>query len=212
MSDIANIEYRTGDDSVINASLSLLPWQFNNKENIVKLMTVVAVMKQKIDDVVIDLAKYRLIDTAYGIQLDNVGYELGVYRQGSSDDEFRTVLKIRAFRRTSQGTRPDIVSLLARIVGTSQEDIDVYVGNNKTVDVSFIDSCGSLIGTTEELNKMFPVITNHRILAKASNITLGFTSVFNETDIHSGTGPFSSVFDTNTVDKGRLASLVSSSE
>ena len=82
-------------------------------------MYVISEMKQRLHDVIVDVAKFRLIETAYGQQLDNIGEELGVPRAGSTDEEYRILLRIRAYKRKSQGTRPDVIDLISRFTGTS---------------------------------------------------------------------------------------------
>jgi hypothetical protein len=212
MTDVAHIEYRVDDNSVFENSIDLLPYQFQNRENIEKLSSVIATMKQRIDDVVVDLAKYRLIDTAYGRQLDNIGSELGVDRQGVTDDEYRVLLKIRSFRRHSQGTRSEIVDLIPRFTGSSKSDVDIYVGGAKTVDIAFNDGCSAVVSTNDEITKILPILTNYRFISKVGDSPFGFVSVFNESEDLSFEG-FGSVFDSVlTTEGGRLGSLVSASK
>lgn len=209
MENVDHIEYRTGENSVYNNSLALLPYQFQGSENIIKLMYVVSEMKQRLDDIVVDFAKLRLINSAFGFQLDNIGEELGVDRLGSTDDDYRIILKIRAFRRTSQGTRPQIVDLLSRFTGTLETDVDVYVGKNKTTDVYFNEGCSNIQSISSEILKILPILTNYRLVSKVGEHPFGFVSVFNETEETNFLG-FGSVFD-EPVHGGTGSSLISAS-
>jgi hypothetical protein len=207
--NVSHIEYRTGDNSVLNSSISLLPWQFRNSENIIKLLSIIAEMKQRLDDVVVDVAKLRLVTTAYGQQLDNIGAELGVERKGASDEDYRIVLQIRMLRRKSQGTRPNIVEMMARFTGASQEEIDIYVGKEKTTDVYFNDACSSASDTIDELSKMLPILTSYRLVTKTGTKILGFCSVSDSPAQVPALGftGFGSVADVNQ-EGGSVGSLV----
>lgn len=209
MANVDHIEYRTGENSVYNNALALLPYQFQGSENIIKLIYVIAEMTQRLDDVVVDFAKLRLINSAFGFQLDNIGKELGVDRLGATDDDYRVILKIRAFRRTSQGTRPQIVDLLSRFTGTLETDVDVYVGSNKTTDVYFNEGCSNIQTISSEILKILPILTNYRLVSKVGEHPFGFISVFNESETTPFLG-FGSVFD-EPVYGGTGSSLISAS-
>lgn len=209
MENVDHIEYRTGENSVYNNSLALLPYQFQGSENIIKLIYVISEMTQRLDDVVVDFAKLRLINSAFGFQLDNIGKELGVDRLGATDDDYRVILKIRAFRRTSQGTRPQIVDLLSRFTGTLETDVDVYVGLGKTTDIYFNEGCSNIQSMSSEILKILPILTNYRLVSKVGEHPFGFISVFNETEETNFLG-FGSVFD-DPVYGGKGSSLISAS-
>lgn len=210
MENVDHIEYRTGENSVYNNSLALLPYQFQSSENIIKLIYVIAEMTQRLDDVVVDFAKLRLINSAFGFQLDNIGKELGVDCLGATDDDYRVILKIRAFRRTSQGTRPQIVDILSRFTGTLETDVDVYVGSGKTTDIYFNEGCSNIQFMSSEILKILPILTNYRLVSKVGEHPFGFISVFNETEETNFLG-FGSVFD-DPVYGGKGSSLISASE
>jgi hypothetical protein len=209
MENVDHIEYRTGENSVYNNSLALLPYQFQGSENIIKLIYVISEMTQRLDDVVVDFAKLRLINSAFGFQLDNIGKEVGVDRLGATDDDYRVILKIRAFRRTSQGTRPQIVDLLSRFTGTLETDVDVYVGSGKTTDIYFNEGCSNIQSMSSEILKILPILTNYRLVSKVGEHPFGFISVFNETEETNFLG-FSSVFD-DPAYGGTGGSLISAS-
>ena len=175
--NVSHIEYRTGDNSVLNSSISLLPWQFRNSENILKFISIIAEIKQRLDDVIIDVAKQRLISTAYGRQLDNIGAELGVERQGTSDEDYRIVLQIRMLRRKSQGTRPNVVDIISRFTGTEPENVDIYSGKNKSINIAFNEGCADVNNTIDEMIKILPILSNYRIATKVGTKPFGFCSV-----------------------------------
>lgn len=210
--NVSHIEYRTGDNSVINSAVSLLPWQFRNSENIIKLISIISEMKQKLDDVVVDVAKQRLIATAYGQQLDNIGLELGVERKGSSDEGYRVVLQIRMLRRKSQGTRPNVVDIISRFTGTEPENIDIYSGKNKSISIVFNEGCADINNTIDEMIKILPILSNFRIATKVGTTPFGFCSTGDTPAqiVALGFGGFGSTAD-DPITGGTMCSLVAAS-
>lgn len=209
---VSHIEYRTGDNSVLNSAVSLLPWQFRNSENIIKLISIISEMKQRLDDVVVDVAKSRLIATAYGVQLDHIGAELGVARQGASDEDYRIVLQIRILRRKNQGTRPNVVDLISRFTGTNPDEVNIYVGKTKTTDIYFNEGCANTSTTTEELSKILPILSSYRMAVKVGATPFGFCSVDDtQSEIDAlDFGGFGSTADF-PIDGGTMSSLIAAS-
>lgn len=207
--DVDHIQYR---ESVVNDSFDLLLQQFKGSPNIVKLLTVTAQMKQILDDAVVGVGKLRLINTATGDYLDNIGEELGVARNGASDEDYRIVLKIRSYRTQTSGTRYQIIDLLSRFTGTDEDSINTYVGKNKTFDVFFYNGCLDADYAIDELLKIFPILTSYRLGSK-SGLPLGFKSYYDEEDPKQF-GGFGSIFDNDTGGEsiGHMASLLTQIE
>lgn len=201
--DVDHVQYR---ESVVNESYDLLLEQFKGSANIVKLVQVIASMKQVIDDAVIGVGKLRTINTATGVYLDNIGEELGVPRNGADDEDYRIVLKIRSYRTQTSGTRDQIIDLLARFTGTGEDTINTYVGRNKTFDVFFYNGCLDTDYAIDELLKIFPILSSYRLGSK-SGTPLGFMSVEDTSNPPQFKG-FGSVFDNNMADSqvGHMAS------
>lgn len=189
----------------------LLIEEFKSKENIVKLTYLISQEKSKIDQAMIYVAKFRLISTATGIYLDEIGEELGLPRDGLSDEEYRVILKIRAYRVASSGTRGDIIDVFSRFTGTDKDTISTYIGYYKTFDVFFYNQCLKSDYAIAELLKIFPIISSYRLGAK-SGTPLGFTSYFSTTPPH-GIAGFGSIFNTAGGDNvGHMASLITQIE
>lgn len=202
--DVDHIQYR---ESVVNDSYDLMLEQFKASPNIIKVLQVIAQMKQRIDNAVVGTAKLRTINTATGAYLDRIGEELGVPRNGADDDDYRVVLKIRAYRTQTAGTRPQIIDLLSRFTGTDEKSINTYVGRNKTFDVFFFNGCLDTDYAIDELLKIFPIISSYRLGSK-SGVPFGWKSVFDETDPIQFKG-FGSIFEPNPIadsEAGHLAS------
>lgn len=93
----------------------------------------------------------RTIDSAVGVQLDQIGYLVGEYRQGRSDEDFRLGIKLRIAINNSSGTVEDIISVLQLLFSSETEIIvnrvasarlSVYVGvEAPTLDIrSFLQN------------------------------------------------------------------------
>ena len=194
--------------STINEDVKdLLIEDFKSSENIVKLLYIISSEKQKIDQAMIYLAKHRLISTATGAYLDEIGEELGVDRNGSDDEEYRTILKIRAYRVASSGTRGDIIDIFARFTGTDKDTINTYVGLRKTFDVFFYNLCLESDEAIAELLNVFPILSSYRLGAKAGSC-FGFTSYYATTTPH-GIGGLGSLYVESSGDEtGRMTMLI----
>lgn len=207
--DVDHIQYR---ESVVNDSFDLLLQQFKGSPNIVKLLTIVAQMKQIVDDSIIGVGKLRLINTATGVYLDNIGEELGVPRNGADDEDYRIVLKIRSYRTQTAGTRPQIIDLLSRFTGTDEDTINTYVGYEKSFDVFFYNGCLDADYAIDELLKIFPILSSYRLGSK-SGLPLGFKSIY-DTEDPKQFGGFGSIFDNDVGGDniGHMASLLTQIE
>lgn len=192
---------------------NLLIEDFKSSENIVKLTYIISSHKEILDTAIIYLAKARLISTASGAYLDEIGEKLGVDRLNSSDEQYRAILQLRAYRVASEGTRPDIISLFSRFSGLSETDVDTYVGRSKSFDVAFYEECLNTTTALDEIVKIFPVLSSYRLIAKAGK-TFKFSSIYEASDYSSdGFNGFGSIFDISDDDYGatyggRLGSLI----
>lgn len=202
---VDHIQYR---ESVVNESYDLLLEQFKSSPNIIALLTIIASMKQILDDAVIGVGKLRTINTASGVYLDNIGEELGVPRNGADDEDYRIVLKIRAYRTQTAGTRPQIIDLLSRFTGTDENSINTYVGFKKSFDVFFYNGCLDTEYAITELLKIFPILSSYRLGSKSGK-PLGFQSYYDLTPPPQF-GGFGSIFDNDvgTEGVGHMASLL----
>lgn len=200
-----SVDHVQYSDTYVMDTYNLLLEQFKSSPNIIKLLQVIATKKKEIDDQVIFLGKHRLIDTATGIALDNIGEELGVPRSGATDDDYRVILKIRSYRTKTSGTLPEIVDLLSRFTGLPTDSINIYLGIQKSFDIAFYEGCLDAETSKEELIKIFPILSSYRLLLKSGS-PLGFISVHDNSHPESFLG-FASVFDTSLTG-GHLPSLL----
>ncbi len=206
-----SVDHVTAWDNINEDVKNLLIEDFKSSENIVKLLYVISSEKQKIDQAMIYLAKHRLISTATGEYLDIIGEEMGIERNGSDDEEYRTILKIRAYRVASSGTRGDIIDIFARFTGTERSTINTYVGLNKTFDVFFYNLCLQSDQAIAQLLNVFPILSSYRLGAKSGS-AFGFSSYYATKPPH-GIGGLGSLYMESTGDEtGRMCMLIAQIE
>ena len=90
-------------DSFVSEVINYLP-DYLRKDNLVKFMTVFLDRLEALDNSFIQLAEYRLLVNAQGVVLDDIGTQMGLYRNGQSDDDFRTIILIRQAAAGKGGT------------------------------------------------------------------------------------------------------------
>lgn len=93
-----------------------------------------------------EVAKAREIAYAHGLELDDIGDELSLPRDGFDDETYRFLLMSRKLSRNSQGTMNDLLRIAARLVGCDISDITMkpdrkyndageLIGKPNTVDI-----------------------------------------------------------------------------
>lgn len=99
--------------------LARLLFEYKDKPNITKIITVLAARYQGMEDVLWQLATLRYIDTAEGVQLDIIGKILKQERGDSADDaEYRLRLRARMRANQSSGVPEDILSVFQALLGS----------------------------------------------------------------------------------------------
>lgn len=73
-----------------------------------------------------DIRQYRSLDTAFGVGLDRIGSLYQRPRNGRVDEDYRTILKVEAFKVSSKGTGNDLIRLLQMLDDAIDPDSIVY--------------------------------------------------------------------------------------
>lgn len=87
-----------------------------------KLKAVLCLMIDQLQDLELTGAQFlafRSLDTAIGKQLDGLGQNLLVPRDGASEGFYRTLLKAKALVVSSTGTPEDLISILQEMIGAT---------------------------------------------------------------------------------------------
>lgn len=152
-----------------------------------------------VDDTLYDLAVNRLISNASGIYLDDIGARIQVYRNGLDDNSYRSVLFLKTGEAQKHGTRPEIISVLRKLLG--QYAITTYKGYNFRFDVAINSPCFDSKSTADYIVDFMPLVTDLRVVA-GQDIPFGFAG----DDIAGG---FGSVTGENNADEDHIGGFFS---
>ena len=192
------VEY---DETFIEDRLSRVLPIFQDKENYLKLLTIVYERMSDFNKLLIDYAKGTTLQNAIGAQLDEIGLRLGVRRTTDNDDDYRTRIRLAAVGQSSTVVRDSIVEIIETYTGDTQPYI--YRRVPHYVDVMINVDCLPDGSTLDFLAQFFPLNTNLRLIRHEGR----FFAFENNT--RSGAGGFGSVYIPQEIEQraGLLASL-----
>lgn len=202
--DVArSVETITHKTNVEQQSLDYLISQFRDKAVIEAIVKAVAAEVQEIEDSLFSVLEGRRLRTAEGVQLDNIGQEVGVQRRGTSDDQYRVLLGIREEVREGVGTYGEVYDKLVRVTGDVNTRIIAFP--QRRVDVTLTSRCLGASPSYTDLSNLFPVNTNTSILVKGELASFGFSG-------NTSAAGFRSILQTSDPFAGHLVSLAYSKE
>lgn len=186
-------------DSFVDEVINYLP-DYLKKDNLVKFLTIFLDRLEALDNAWIELAEYRLLVNAQGVVLDDIGKQMGLYRNGQSDDDFRTILLIRQASAGKGGTRPHVEETLQNLFGTTNWSL--YKGTNYRIDLYASSPCFDLVNISEDIVETFPIMTQLRIV-ETDYLNMGFGFEGDE-----DAGGFGSSNDESASEAGMLLKVV----
>lgn len=133
----------------VKEGLGYLITQWKDKPNVVGLLTSFLENIQLIEDSYEQLNKERSLDTAVGYQLDVLGLLIGQERDGRTDADYRTALRLRIAINKSNGTEPSIVEALT--IATGNSNVEVFDRYPAGVHVEVTDVTLELLNTLAEV-------------------------------------------------------------
>lgn len=157
-------------ESFVEEAVGYLP-DYLKKDNLTKFLTVFLERLETLDSSFISLAEFRLLSNAEGVVLDDIGEQMGLYRNGQSDDDFRTILLIRQAAAGKGGTRPQVEETLQHLFSTTNWSL--YKGTNYRIDLYASSPCFDLINISEDIVETFPIMTQLRIV-ETDYLNMGF--------------------------------------
>jgi len=115
------------DTDITDALLSHFTHNFDKEEtsNLYKLNKAYADELNELLQVIEQVNLYRDIDYAEGFALDRIGIEIGQYRGGATDSQYRVMIKLKMSRYLSSGTYDEVIMILANAFNTSYENITI---------------------------------------------------------------------------------------
>jgi hypothetical protein len=99
--------------------LSVLAQQYRDKKQVLDKLGRLYDRIQIIEDAAFTLYTDRSVDTAVGVQLDDLGKTVGERRQGALDPEYRLRVKGRIVCNRSSGTVENIIAVFRALLSTS---------------------------------------------------------------------------------------------
>ena len=164
--------YITSLENFVEDGISYLP-EYIRKDALTAFMQIFLERLKNLETVAINLAEYRLLANAEGDLLDEIGSQLGVYRNGQSDSDFKSTILIHQIAATCGGTRPDISSLMEKLFLDGKWRL--YKGTNYRVDVYVATVCFEVANMVDSIVDIFPLMTQLRIVeVDISRPTFGF--------------------------------------
>lgn len=146
----------------VERAKSLLLSQFKDSPNINALVEVLVSELQELENVLNDVQTVRTLDGSYGVWLDEIGRQLKVGRNGYSDNDYKTAIKIAMFKRTASATLDDI----QRIVELLSGDPEAVLTNNYPYFMeltSYLFCVGESQEGLELIGNLFPANTAIKI-------------------------------------------------
>lgn len=167
----------------VQGGLDFLPSDFlDDKERFVKTLTIFLERLKDVDEAMVTLAEYRTVAMAEGLNLDEIGEQLGVFRNGLTDQEYRAVIMILSGTSAKNGTRGEIIGTLKQIFG--DEGFTTWKGHNYRVDINITNACFDVKNIMDQIIDMMPLPTHLRVVESEGNAfgfegdaeTAGFSS------------------------------------
>lgn len=171
---------------------------FNGKENFEKTLRILLERLEFIDKKMVELAELRTTLNAEDAILDEIGRQLGIYRNGLNDPEYRAVIMILTGNNSKSGTRADIIATLKQLFG--EDGVTTYKGYNYRLDINIFNTCMEVTDILPEIIDMLPLVTHLRVVENE-----GYPFGFNGDAQAFG---FASVYDSERTGAGGMSTLV----
>lgn len=172
----------------VEGGIDYLPGDFlKEKENLVKFLTVYLERLKAVDEMWVNLSEGRLLKNASGVNLDELGAQVGIERNGLSDMNYRAIIIILLASAAKHGTRPEVIDTLSQLFGTG--NFTTYKGDNYRFDINISKTCFEIDTALPEIQDMLPMPTHLR-LTESTGTAFGFAGdkhALGFGSIHSGT-------------------------
>lgn len=159
-------------EDFVQGGVDYLPGDFlKEKENLVKFLTVYLQRLEALDRMWVSLAEGRLLQNAVGANLDEIGNQVGISRDGLSDQNYRAIIMILLSSAAKHGTRPEVIETLKQLFG--DDNFTTWKGDNFRFDINVSKSCFDLVTAIPEILDMLPLVTHLR-LTESFGYAFGF--------------------------------------
>ncbi|MGX4995862.1 DUF2612 domain-containing protein [Enterobacter hormaechei] len=171
---------------------------FKDKENFETTLRILLERLEFIDQKMVELAELRTTLNAEDAILDEIGRQLGIYRNGLNDPEYRAVIMILTGNNSKSGTRSEIIATLKQLFG--EDGVTTYKGYNYRLDINIFNTCMEVSDILPEIIDMLPLVTHLRVVENQ-----GYPFGFNGDAQAFG---FASVYDSERTGAGGMSTLI----
>lgn len=172
--------------------LSELPYKQTQRENFYKLADLIVKRQDNIQTQALVLAYSRFLDNAEGDMLDKIASHYFIDRNGKTDEELKSSIKLHSLRQNTEPTRDDIVRII-KVLNT-EGFIKIYKGIKNYVEVVVSDDCLTIRELSDELQELFPININLKLCSVLPNeLPFGLGSLHKPA--HHKVGKLGSIYD-----------------
>lgn len=187
----------------VKGGLDFLPSDFlEDKERFIKTLSIFLERLKAVDEAMVTFSEMRTLSLAEGVNLDELGLQLGIFRNGLTDQEYRAVIMILSGTSAKNGTRGEVIGTLKQIFG--DRGFTTWKGHNYRVDINITDSCFDVKNIMSEIVDMLPLPTHLRVV-ESEGQAFGF-------DGDPNSAGFASLNDIRHRGVGGIAALVYTSD
>ncbi|WP_338230778.1 hypothetical protein [Lactiplantibacillus paraxiangfangensis] len=143
-------------------------------DNLIKYLDDAAFTRLQNTD---EITKAREISYAHGLELDDIGDDLGIERNGVDDELYRFLLLSRMMSRDSKGTINELIGIAANLLGCDKSD--VWMARNRHLDAN-----GDLVGDPNTIDvkdipydKVKNMFLIDRLTTELERATVGATKI-----------------------------------
>lgn len=197
MADLPDVNHIHPLPDFVQGGKDFLPSGFlDDKTNFIALLDVFLERLKTLDDISVDMAEGRLLVNATGVNLDEIGTQMGIERNGLEDNDYRAVIMIMASASRTSGTRSELIASLNQIFG--EDNFKTWKGENYRFDINIFDACFDVLNVLPQILDMLPMPTHLRVTEndgipfgfEGDNASVGFSSVADP--VTTGTGGIAS--------------------
>lgn len=183
----------------VQEGIDYLPGEFlKEKTNLVRFLTIYLERLKALDEMWVKLSEGRMLQNATGVNLDEIGNQVGVDRDGLSDINYRAIMIILLASAAKHGTRPEVINTLDQLFGTG--NFTTYKGDNYRFDINVSKTCFEIDTALHEIQDMLPLPTHLR-LTETTGMGFGFKG-------DNFSGGFGSIHQDSRTGDGGLAHLI----
>jgi len=126
-------------------ALNRLLEQYREKPNLAGTLNSFNTQIQELEDAIFDLIEDRSLNSAIGVQLDQLGKIIGIERQGFDDDFYRILLFVQIGINVSQGEPEKVIDVFKLLTEASIVHLQewfkagVGLGTNSSIDPTLVN-------------------------------------------------------------------------